>query len=374
MTTNKNISGPYVLGPNGMELLAQCPPLAIGTKIIAFGYAGAVQHFAIYDDNRNAVEIAQGYFLDEYFGPLQTLDEYTRPISKKFGIGFYYDLSAPKYTAEEIAEGLERAKRIEQMKKERKEQQQAAEAKAIAEAREKYNYLTEGAKGAEVSANCRKELRHCWPSVKFLVRYKSFSGGDEITVKWEDGPRPEDVKKIINKYQDHHADSSGDYWDYTPNAFNKVFGGVSFVMSERTFAPATLEAARAWVARVCPFLTKEIHREQFFEQCRTSGGDGEIICKAVQGAVWISPESLARWVANMEDYTPATVEEKQPATVEGLQLVEYSAKSFAVVGNTKEIKDQLKKLGGRFNARLTCGAGWIFPEAKRPEVINALNL
>ena len=60
------------------------------------------------------------------------------------------------------------------------------------------------------------------------------------------------------------------------------------------------------------------------------------------------------------------------ANIEGVQLVEYSDKAFAIVGNTKEIKDTLKTLGGRFNARLTCGAGWIFSNSKRVAVRSAL--
>lgn len=51
-----------------------------------------------------------------------------------------------------------------------------------------------------------------------------------------------------------------------------------------------------------------------------------------------------------------------------VKIVEYSAKAFAVIGDTKPIKDDLKKLGGRFNKRLMCGAGWIFSNSKRPAV------
>lgn len=42
------------------------------------------------------------------------------------------------------------------------------------------------------------------------------------------------------------------------------------------------------------------------------------------------------------------------------QIIDYSEKAIAVVGDTREIKDELKKLGGRFNPRLSCGAGWVF--------------
>ncbi len=55
-----------------------------------------------------------------------------------------------------------------------------------------------------------------------------------------------------------------------------------------------------------------------------------------------------------------------------IQVIEYSPKSIAVIGETKPIKEHLKELGGKFNFRLTCGAGWIFPKTKQTEVIELL--
>lgn len=51
-----------------------------------------------------------------------------------------------------------------------------------------------------------------------------------------------------------------------------------------------------------------------------------------------------------------------------MKIIDYSAKAIAVVGDTKPIKDELKKLGGKFNPKLSCGAGWIFSAKKREEV------
>jgi len=56
-----------------------------------------------------------------------------------------------------------------------------------------------------------------------------------------------------------------------------------------------------------------------------------------------------------------------------IQIVDYSEKSFAIIGETKPIKDLLKMLGGRFNFKLTCGAGWIFPITKKNEVLTKIN-
>lgn len=51
-----------------------------------------------------------------------------------------------------------------------------------------------------------------------------------------------------------------------------------------------------------------------------------------------------------------------------LQIVNYSEKAVALVGDTKAVKKQLKEIGGRFNMKLTCGPGWIFSAKKRPEI------
>lgn len=54
------------------------------------------------------------------------------------------------------------------------------------------------------------------------------------------------------------------------------------------------------------------------------------------------------------------------------EIVDYSEKALAVIGDTRPISGQLKALGGRFNARLSCGPGWIFSKRKEAEVRQAL--
>lgn len=65
----------------------------------------------------------------------------------------------------------------------------------------------------------------------------------------------------------------------------------------------------------------------------------------------------------MEKANPTTAK-----TGNNISFVDYSAKAFAIIGNTQEIKETLKNLGGKFNPRLSCGAGWIFSKKKEKEV------
>lgn len=81
-------------------------------------------------------------------------------------------------------------------------------------------------------------------------------------------------------------------------------------------------------------------------------------------------------IQTINEAVKVTVTPKKDHKIEcnGLQLVEYSDKAIAIIGDTKKYKDTLKSLGGRFNFNLTCGAGWIFPKSKATEIKNKLNL
>lgn len=65
--------------------------------------------------------------------------------------------------------------------------------------------------------------------------------------------------------------------------------------------------------------------------------------------------------------------DEEPKVPPNIDIIIYSEKSIAVVGEgTKEIKDDLKRLGARFNPSLTIDggkrAGWIFPISKKEKV------
>ena len=51
----------------------------------------------------------------------------------------------------------------------------------------------------------------------------------------------------------------------------------------------------------------------------------------------------------------------------------YTDKSFVISGSTKEFKEQLMALGGRYNPKLKTGPGFIFSNKKEQEVKDFLN-
>lgn len=76
----------------------------------------------------------------------------------------------------------------------------------------------------------------------------------------------------------------------------------------------------------------------------------------------------------IEKKSEVPVKSNEPIIAGTIQLVDYSEKAIAIIGDTKPIKEKLKELGGRFNFGLKCGAGWIFPKTKEQAVREALSL
>ncbi len=73
-----------------------------------------------------------------------------------------------------------------------------------------------------------------------------------------------------------------------------------------------------------------------------------------------------------QDKSEVNGTEKVEVQAGEVQIIDYSEKAFAVIGDTYPIKEQLKQLGGKFNRFLKCGAGWIFSKSKLEEVQAAL--
>lgn len=51
-----------------------------------------------------------------------------------------------------------------------------------------------------------------------------------------------------------------------------------------------------------------------------------------------------------------------------VRIVDYSEKAVAVYGDTKQLADTFRSMGGYFNARLREGVGWVFSKRKRDEL------
>jgi len=61
------------------------------------------------------------------------------------------------------------------------------------------------------------------------------------------------------------------------------------------------------------------------------------------------------------------------ATMNGIQIIKYTEKSVAAIGETKAFKDAIKDVGGKWNSKLKCGPGWILSAKKLEALKTALS-
>lgn len=116
-------------------------------------------------------------------------------------------------------------------------------------------------------------------------------------------------------------------------------------------------------------LTQFANYSEFVKHCRTihkDESDPELMIQdyeefpdGLNCGEWLSEQEYNNIIDAMKE------EQSEPQAESKYQIIDYSEKSIAVIGDTKEIKDQLKALGGRFNGKLSCGAGWIFSKKQK---------
>lgn len=111
--------------------------------------------------------------------------------------------------------------------------------------------------------------------------------------------------------------------------------------------------------------------DEFFSACRqvhSNEKDPEFMIQDKEGI----PDGLdfIDWISkdDFDEIKKVINFEKENKEKEAFKIINYSEKAIAIVGDTISIKDKLKEMGGRYNPRLTCGAGWIFPKSKKEQL------
>ena len=317
----------FTFTKDGFKRLSEHPELPKGTIVYAFGAGMEESRWATTGKGDEIVKLSPNES-DSYFSnPFNNLDKYCRPISEKFGIGFYYDLDAPRATDEEISQAIERANNFMKEREEEKNRAEEESTRAREEVIKNYGAIFDQPSGKYstdavlVAKHIRQDLANAFPGQKFSVRKADYS---TINIEWKDGPTKEEVEQIAGKHEricvrDRWND---DLWEHNDTAFTSVFGGVDYLFYYRETAPEN---------RGISLYTK--------------------------------PEPKQSKTNKTE-----TIDAK------GVQIIDYSEKAIAIVGETRAIKETLKTLGGRFNRHLSCGAGWIFSKTKEATLREALNI
>lgn len=78
----------------------------------------------------------------------------------------------------------------------------------------------------------REELKKAFPETMFSVTSKNFSGGNSVSIRWENNETQEEVEALVKKYQYGHFDSMQDLYEYD-NKHNGI-QQVKYVLCSRT--------------------------------------------------------------------------------------------------------------------------------------------
>lgn len=235
------------------------------------------------------------------------------------------------------------------------------------------------------AANCaaaiRQELKKSFPDIKFSVKSDNFSGGNSVHIEWTNGPTDDQVRDIVRKYQYGSFNSMDDMYEITNNRTD--IPQAKYVQTRREISEDVNKIVFDHLRGIYSEDTPDYEVNRMVYQivykspiparasvtgvARTNKSFGladEVYRLAFDKAETTEVENKATTEPN---YTKV---ETKPGEV---SIVDYSAKAIAVIGDTKPIKDQLKDLGGKFNFRLSCGAGWVFPKSKLTDVQTLLS-
>lgn len=357
--------------------------LPIGTKILAFGAGMSESVYCITGpkniNNSQEMCLVSNYYEGAYFSaPRTQFDEYSRSLSAKFGIGFYWDdVEKVVYPESTVKAAIRRADYLEKKIAAKKAAIAEADRKDIESLPARYPHLNpinpKEDRYKQLRANIVADLKHNFPNAKFSIKKRNY---DCIVIRWVDGPALEKVKLLTSMYKDHVTDFTGDFRDYEPSNFNCVFGGVNYIFEERDYS-FDLDKLASELAERANYEKREAHRDLYAILKKTSipanASNFSITTSGIKCGSIYDFYIISFDVPETPQATQKTVHE-----VSGVEITNYSEKSFVVYGDTKPIKETLKELGGKFNMYLrkenNVFAGWIFPLTKKEAVCSALGL
>lgn len=232
----------YNLTASGLKEAKTLPDLKLNSRVFAFGGGMCQSTFAVISEpdeagNQKLVKMSNHYE-GSYFGPFKTIGKmsFCRPLSEKFGIGFYWDDIEPdfRFNESEVKKAIETANIIILKQEQAASEKTNRDQKEINELPGLFPFLTPGADNT--MKNIRAMLKEKFTGFKFSVRMDHY---DAVKIHWEDGPTRDEVEKWIDKFEDHENDDSGDFRDYKPSNFNKVFGGAKYIFCGRNMTEET---------------------------------------------------------------------------------------------------------------------------------------
>ena len=223
------------------------------------------------------------------------------------------------------------------------------------------------------------------------VNSESYSGGSSLRIYYSLGPDSSVIEAFVNNLQYGYFDGMTD--EYKGVKVEPVIVD-GYQLNTYKYVFVQQEITRDFKTKVADLIRKHISTS------RRGHSDDDSFIYDVQPRHFVTQDESQIQLVSVDfsrvDYTllykiegsdtiystatppttitAAKVEVAKALTVEGgdsIEMVDYSEKSFALIGlGTKAIKDELVKYGS-YNRHLKCGPGWIFSK-KQEATIKAL--
>lgn len=103
---------------------------------------------------------------------------------------------------------------------------------------------------ADTAKLVRAALKAAFPTIKFSVRSRRYSGGASVDVSWMDGPTTREVELIAKRFEGATFDGMVDLKSNHDSTLDgeRVRFGADFVMCDRSFSPDFVRRRAATVA------------------------------------------------------------------------------------------------------------------------------
>jgi hypothetical protein len=259
-----------------------------------------------------------------------------RPLSQKFGIGYYYDDENPQFMdAFEVAVLQSEAEQNRQAEQVAKQQEHDEQLKAIGRQR------LEAIVPADAKAIIIAELHE--DESNSMTDYYGYRTKRTVILGFSTHTRDlfSEMRKVAANFEETtYLAAENEKYEHR----EKYSMGDGYYLGESKYHGWIIQKEKLYGSR-----------EQFIERYALTAGDEANVCVKVRKT---SANSTLEMITG------------------NFIIVDYSEKALAVFGDTKPIKDQLKALGGRFNPKLTHEgskrAGWIFSKSKEQELNNLL--
>lgn len=238
---------------------------------------------------------------------------------------------------------------------------------------------------AACSAAIKNELKNLYPHIKFSVTSEVFAGGDAVRINWTDGITNDEISNITSKYQSGHFDGMTDMYEYSNR--NADLPQAKYITTSRNQSEETKSKLKELLTPIfevdkwnCHNIENLVYR-LFVKTSFPKNGvikglekTGETcgLCD-INVFYFVSFEGEEKPEGELIDWDTIFDEPAPEKTDSDIEIIDYSEKAIVLIGEgTKRIKNELKAIGGRFNFRLSVGAGWVLPKSKREQVLQLI--